>query len=171
MRTTSAADPDDLPEPIEDPRRMQPVDRSTIDAARTAVGAVTRYVATGTLRGVGVTETVRELHRWATRVLPDDRKYIDSQHATIDSTAESRQDDLRVVAAEGGHLAVAVRPLRVTSYPRDELEVGWQPAFRTVHGRFGQSLYRDFNLCLVVFLPEDGGTPRTVAASALPAPV
>ena len=170
MRTTSTTDLDDLPDPAADPGRPEDVDPHTADAARMAVGALTRYVATGTRRGVAVTETVRELHRWATQVLADDRRYIDSQRVTVDSAAADPQDDLRVVAAGGGHLAVAVRPMRVTYYPRDELEVGWNPAVRTVHGRFGQSLYRDFNLCLVVFLPEDGGTPRAVAASALPTP-
>lgn len=169
MRTSSDVELDDLPDPL-DPTRVEEPDRATVEIARSAVEATTRYLAAGILRGVEVSGTVRELHRWATRVSEDDRRYIYSQHATIDSAAEDRQDDLRVVPVEGGHLVVAVRPMRVTFFPRDELEVGWKPSVRTVHGRFGQSLYRDFNLCLVVFVPAHGGTPRAISASALPRP-
>lgn len=169
MRTSSTADLDDLPDAL-DPDQVAQPDQATVDAARAAVEATTRYLAAGTVRGVEVAGAVRDLHRWATRVTKGDRQYLHSQHASIGSAAAQPQDDLRVVPVGGGHLAVAVRPMRVTYYPRDELEVSWKRALRTVNGRFGQSLYREFNLCLVVFVPSDGGTPRALAADALPAP-
>ena len=167
MRTTNDADPEDLPDPIEDPGRMVAVDPRTADAARTAVGAVTRYLATGVLRGVRVTDSVRKLHRQANRVAAHERKLIHSQHLTVDSAAADPQDDLRIVAVEGGHLAVAVRPTRVTYIAPRGRSLRWNPAFAPLNGTFGQEIYREFNLCLVLFVPDDG-TPRAIAATAIP---
>lgn len=168
MRTSSTADLDDLPDAL-DPDQAREPEEAAVAVARDAVAATTRYLATGVLRGVHVTDTVRALHREATRVAPEQRKSFHSQHLTVDSTAAERQDDLRIVAVDGGHLALAVRPARLTFIAPRGMTLRWNSVFRKVDGSFGQEIYREFNLCVVVFVPSDGGTPRALAADALPA--
>ncbi|WP_296601830.1 hypothetical protein [Nocardioides sp.] len=166
MRTTSDVDLDDLPDAAEDGNTSS-VDASVEHAARSAISATSRYVATGIRRDIQVTAAVRAIHERATHVPAQGRRFIDSAAATVDSAAADPQDDLRLVAVEGGHLAVAVRPMRVTYYPRTGMDVFWNPPVKTVNGAFGEALYQEFNLCLTVFVPSDGGTPRAIAASAL----
>ncbi|GAB3252966.1 hypothetical protein GCM10027425_11900 [Alteromonas gracilis] len=77
-----------------------------------------------------------------------------------------REDELRVVAVDGGRLAVAVRHVRLTYLANKGRELRWNPGYDQVNGRSAAGIHRDYNLIAVMSLPDDG-VPQVLSTTLL----
>lgn len=160
MRRTTAAVPEaDLPAAT-DP---QPAPNGGREA-EVLVNRLGAFLQGRRVPGLQVDRNARELRRDFT----DPKRREDTVRGyrlSILRTTES-EDELRVVAVDGGRLAVAVRHVRLTYLANKGRELRWNPGYDQVNGRSAAGIHRDYNLIAVMSLPDDG-VPQVLSTTLL----
>lgn len=160
MRRTTAAVPEaDLPAAT-DP---QPAPNGGREA-EVLVDRLGAFLQGRRVPGLQVDRNAREFRR----DIVDPKRRDDTVRGyrlSILRTTES-EDEMRVVAVEGGRLAVAVRHVRLTYLANKGRELRWNPGYDQVNGRSAAGIHRDYDLIAVMSLPDEGA-PRVLSTTLL----
>lgn len=166
-RTTTRVRESALPHPTQ--RASPPLDdKATMAAARDATRAVTAFIATGRAGKIKVDREARLLHKWLTVERPLRRWFIRNE-VTFDKPFDP-EDSQRIVAVEGGHLALTTRTMRFRQVFRDNPGYGtatWAEGFDSVNGEDSIGLYADYSVSFAILLPDDGSPPQVLGTGLM----
>lgn len=160
MRRTRATVPEaDLPVAT-DP---QPAPNGGQDA-EVLVERLAAFLQGRRVPGLQVDDNARQMRR---DIVDPKRRADDVRGYRLSILPTTEQEDaMRVVAVEGGRLAVAVRHVRLTWLAYKDRGLRWSPGYDQVDGQSTAGVHRDYSLVAVLSLPDEGA-PRVLRTMLL----